>query len=195
MENRSLENMNENFSALKALILIQLNLFCAWFSFVLCHSWEVWQGRWAWVCIAFWRLPCSSGCTDCVPNLRVSAELNWRCKQKGYPGFLRPVCFGISVLEMKLVALGQRYMPNSDYRCVWKFTQGRDDLNSNTPMVASFSRLRSGSGGFSCSPVLSFCWNESNHLLFLYYGRTWHSNTPLPVQLGRALQHSQGIYS
>lgn len=36
MEDRSLENMNENFSALKSSILIQLNLFCAWFSFVFC---------------------------------------------------------------------------------------------------------------------------------------------------------------
>jgi len=36
MENSRLENMNENFATLKALMLIQVNLYCAWFSFVLC---------------------------------------------------------------------------------------------------------------------------------------------------------------
>lgn len=73
MENSSLENMNENFAALKALTLLRLNLFCAWFSFVSCvipekfgkggvhgFAW-VWSG--------------SSGWTDCVSSLHVNAEL------------------------------------------------------------------------------------------------------------------------
>lgn len=51
------------------------------------------------------------------------------------------------VLEMNLlVALGSPYMPNGEYRSMWKFVQGirRSDLNNcHTQVVAFFSRLRS----------------------------------------------------
>lgn len=114
------------------------------------------------------------------------------------PWFLTFLCFGTYVLEMNLLVVQGSPMPSGEYTCTWNNVQGirRGDLNNcHTQTVVSFPRLRSGLRGFSCSSVLSFCWNECNHLLFLYYGRMWHLNAPVPTQLGRAIQHPWGVYS
>lgn len=103
------------------------------------------------------------------------------------PRFLTSVYFGTSVLEINLlIALGSPYMTNWEFRCMWTFV--------TLKWLHLFPDWDQGSGDFSCSPVLSFCWKESNHLLFLYHDRMWLLNAPVPLQLGSAVQHLWGIF-
>lgn len=155
-------------------------------------------------CLTFWRWKALGssewGWSTCVLlTYKCRAEMKPKTERvilsAFLPGFLTFVYFGASVLEMNLlVALGLPSMRSWECGCTPKFLHWirNGDLIVTLKWSHPFPEWDQDPGDFFCSSVLSLCWNECNHLLFLYRDRMWYSNAPVPVQLGRAIQHPWG---